>query len=425
MLTTGPPRAAAPVAVSQSIIERKIHLCTAGTTTASSSIKADSGGAPAALSPDWPKSVIHFGNAMPPAKPSAAQEARDKATKSAPAARTPFDLDTAPLVQLATGAGALSPSSSDRAAPAAAQAPMLSSSHGKSSSSGRAQPQAAAPGASLKPEAVCSANRALNYFPVTRFASMCRAYLYTSATTGERCTAWFVDNNHVALAGHCVAVAGSGTYNLFAIDGAYGQVCCSPDSSDSADRCASDARFAVIGAVATDGWRVNGLNDNDGAVLKVQRFPQTSGDFGVPVSWGSMRGGFCDSRSWFYGGFPAQDTANDGCNLPFNARFVYSYNNVAPLRCTVNSAGTVDCEAQCSAGSGSSLLGYQGSSCPGMSGGPLVDYSSSVWYYYGILTRSYVHCSDAGGGSKTILVPVTENTSGAGANIAQMINALP
>lgn len=424
MLTTGPPRAALPVAACQSLVENKIHVLAAGTTTASSSINANSGRAPATLSPDWPKAVIHFRDTMPRAKPSGDQEARDRATKATAATRAPSNFDIAALVGGATGAAAQSPSSDDRAA-AAAQAPMLSSFGEKAASNHGAQPQAAAPGASLKPEAACSANPAYTYSSVTRFASICRAYLYTSATTYTRCTAWFVDSSHMALSGSCVAVGGSGAYNLFTIDNAYGQVCCSPDSSDQPANCAADARFAVVNAATTDGWLRSGLNDNDGAVLKVQRFAQTSGDFGVPVSWGAIRGGFCDSRSWSYGGFPVQDTTYDGCNVAFNGRFVYSNNNVSPVRCTVDSAGTANCEAQCSAGSGSSLLGFQGNSCAGMAGGPLVDYSSSVRYFYGILSRSYLHCSDAGGGSKTIFVPVTENTSGAGAYIAQMIAALP
>lgn len=356
---------------------------------------------------------------MPHAKPTAAQEARDRATKTTPELHVFIDFGRAGPAGVTNGAahGAL--------ASAAPQASQVSTFQEIAVGGGAQGAKAAPPAASLKPEAVCSANRALITSNVTRYASDCRAYLYVSASSYVRCTAWFVDREHVALAGHCVADIGAGTYKLFGIGGAYGQVCCSPDPDDTPRDCAADARFAVLQAVTTVGWFSRALEGNDAAVLRVERFDTTNSGFGVPVAWGPITWTLCDRRALWFGGFPGQGTVSAGCNMPFAGRFLYTAEAAVPVKCTADRNFNVDCEETCAVANDGSQLGYEGSSCQGMSGGGLVDVSGSVPLYYGILTLSHTTCSDAGGRSKTFFVQLVNANTGAGVNLAELIAALP
>lgn len=397
-----------------------------GSTLAAAPTEVDSSKALVMLSPNWPGGVVYAVPAMPFAKPSAALEARDRATEATPEVHPSSILGHAgPAGMPSDGAGKLSASSRDAPVPAAAQASQVSSFWEVTAGGGTPRAEAATPAASLKPEAVCSANKALITSNVTRYASDCRAYLYVSTVSYLRCTAWFVDREHVALAGHCVANIGAGSYKLFAIDGTYGQVCCSTDPGDSPRDCAADARFAVLQAVTTVGWLSQALEGNDAAVLKVERFDTTDSGFGVPVAWGPMRWTLCDKRALWFGGFPGQGTVSAGCNMPFAGRFLYTSQAAFPVKCTADRNFHVDCEGTCAIANDGSQLGYEGSSCQGMSGGGLVDVSESVPFYYGILTLSYTKCPEAGGRSKTIFVQLVNANTGAGVHLAELVAALP
>jgi hypothetical protein len=268
---------------------------------------------------------------------------------------------------------------------------------------------AAPSGEGAEPEALCANNPVLSASSVTRFASECRAYIYISTSTYTECSAWFVDSTHVVTAGHCVAEPGSGQYRTFAIDGAYGIVCCSPGTSGQYRDCASDSRFFISAVVSTTGWVNSGNGENDGAVMKVNRYANTDGGFGVPVPTGSIAAAACGSRAVYWGGFPSQSTNSGGCNVNFAERYRYTNVQQAPNPCPDAYSGNA--------------LTFGGDSCPGMSGGRLLDRASGM--AIGILVRSSISCSSSG----TSIVEFTQLVNNAGTSggifVQGMISAIP
>ena len=399
----------------QNVLNAAKHA--AGTTTAAAAIEVDSSDTP---SVDWPKDVIYSSKndviyVIPlalPAETGATEDAQEKALSPAPEPLAPSSIEQEGPDGEAGNSDDLS--SGDAAAHGAAQAP-----HAQVSSfQEKAAP--APTGAGLQPEAVCRGNKPLVTSPFNRFKSDCRAYLFISPNSYVRCSAWFVDGTHVALAGHCVANAGAGKYKIVKVAGAFGQVCCSPNASDEPSKCAADARFAVTGAVTTNGWGRQGSPANDAAVLKVQRFRTTNQIFGKAVKWGALRDGVCNTMSVRFGGFPVRDTASAGCNLAFNGRMLYELESAAASKCTIDLAGKATCHP-CAGGNDGSMLGYPGSACPGMDGGGLV----SSRGYFGILTRWSTKCSGRQASTAYFVVLVDDRiTTGGGVNMAHMVAAL-
>lgn len=274
------------------------------------------------------------------------------------------------------------------------------------------------PASRVKPEALCIDNVALQTSTVTRFASECRAYLYTSSdTTVGTCTAWFIDSTHMALAGHCVAVGGSKTYFIRNIGGAYGIVCCSTSTSDDPTTCAADARFYITTAVTTQGWFNNNDGDNDGAVIKVVKYANTGTGFGIPLPYGSISAGPCGNRAIQWGGYPSKSADQAGCNTDFQGKFLYTSESASPSTCPPANSGQT--------------ISYPGSACPGLSGGRLIDLKSGL--AVGILVRASPSCSTIPGlflrapeVSTVDFVQLINNpTTPRGIYLQSMISAIP
>ena len=157
----------------------------------------------------------------------------------------------------------------------------------------------------------------------------------------------------------------------------YGTVCCSPNTDDRPNSCARDAQFDIVNYVTTRGW-LNGNNENDGAVLKVRRQAQTSNGFGIPVPYGDIASRPCQSRPFQWYGFPSQNQDSDGCSANWQGRFRYSATSQRPDPCPGDNTG--------------SRIQLTGSSCGGMSGGPL--YNRVDDYVIGILKASSRGCGD-------------------------------
>jgi hypothetical protein len=107
-------------------------------------------------------------------------------------------------------------------------------------------------------------------------AATCRVYMYrdTAGTTSDMYTGWFVDPTHVVTAGVAVARGGTGKYNVFAVKGRYGIVCCGDPTASNIpaggpDSCPQSSSFNIIKAVTTPGWLNKNHISNSGAVLKV------------------------------------------------------------------------------------------------------------------------------------------------------------
>jgi hypothetical protein len=101
-------------------------------------------------------------------------------------------------------------------------------------------------------------------------ANPCRVYIYrnTAGTQVGIYTGWFVDATHVVTTGMAVASGGVGKYNVFAVKGRYGAVCCDP-AGLTPDSCPASSSYNIIRAVTTSSWLNKGSISNAGAVLKI------------------------------------------------------------------------------------------------------------------------------------------------------------
>jgi hypothetical protein len=101
--------------------------------------------------------------------------------------------------------------------------------------------------------------------------STCRVYMYRNpeGTAYDMYTGYFVDSTHVITAGMALAPGGTGKYNVFAVNGRYGTVCCKPTLTGGPDTCPAAASYNITKGVTTTGWLSKGQISNAGAVLKV------------------------------------------------------------------------------------------------------------------------------------------------------------
>lgn len=226
--------------------------------------------------------------------------------------------------------------------------------------------------------AVCPNNPALARSPTTRHASICRVYVNLPNNFYGICSGAFIDANHVLLAGHCVA--NNGAFEIIKQDGRWGTVCCAPSSADTPWTCASNAQFNIVNVAVTGGW-LGGNRNNDGALLKVARQRRTASGFGVPVRWGSIISNPCPARRPFeWDGFPATGNSQ-GCNVNWRGRLRYTITTQLPAPCPAANSGT--------------LIQLVGSSCGGMSGGPLWNRVDD--FVVAILVSSSISCTNGRG----------------------------
>lgn len=259
---------------------------------------------------------------------------------------------------------------------------------------------------SAKP-AVCARNPTLSFAATnTPFASTCRAYLYLSTTrrSWTMCTAWFVSPIHVALAGHCVGTGGTGRYSLVAAAGRYGTICCRTQSNTGPDTCPSGYGLDIVQAVTTSGWLNRGLASNDAAVLKVRRPSNLASGVGTPLTYGPPNP-FCPATV-SYLGYPASDSRLSGCNTAWGERLGSS-----------TTSGAIQCYTSPTVPS----LVYPGSSCGGMSGGPMYNPTTNV--VNGILVQSSTSC--ANGRSNTLFSVITSSSQAYGVWLASLVSAIP
>eukprot|EP00884_Botryococcus_braunii_P011015 jgi/Botrbrau1/19915/Bobra.0059s0032.1 len=275
------------------------------------------------------------------------------------------------------------------------------------SSLAQVQPPSATNSSNAKP-AVCGNNPTLNlYASGTSLASTCRAYLYTNSrrTSWSRCTAWFASPTHAVLAGHCIANGGSGRYFPSLVNGRYGTVCCRTRSNTGPDNCEAGYGFDILTFSAASGWLYNNRASNDGAVLKLRRPANVANGVGVALRYGQPNP-FCPTAALQFAGYPGQTTSFSGCNQAWSERFAFS---------------TTSGARQCTMNVGFPSLAFRGSSCGGMSGGPIGIVSTNV--QIGILSQGDVYCSSAR--SNTYFTAISNGGTSWGVNVANLISQVP
>lgn len=259
---------------------------------------------------------------------------------------------------------------------------------------------------SLAKPAVCPGNPAFQSFAEgTAVQSTCQVNLYASKDRRSfvSCSGAFVSPAHFALAGHCVANGGTGRYSVVNVNGRLGTVCCRTNRNTNPDNCATGYGFDVIGVAAPSGWLNRGDYSNDGAVLKVRKPANVAGGAGTPLRYGAPEP-FCFNGPVRYAGYPAQSISFTGCNQAFNNRLHFT-----------DTSGI----ARCSTSAGTASLIYQGSSCPGNSGGPLYVTDNRV---IGIVSQSSTRCSS--GVSYTYFAAVTNGGISWGVPVGALITQL-
>eukprot|EP00884_Botryococcus_braunii_P021302 jgi/Botrbrau1/7856/Bobra.9_2s0032.1 len=256
--------------------------------------------------------------------------------------------------------------------------------------------------------AVCSNNPGLTLSASgTIVTSTCRAYLYLNAARSSytMCTAWFVSPTHAALAGHCIADGGTRRYFPVASNGRYGTVCCRTQSNTGPDNCQSGYGFDIVNFVTNIGWYNFGYASNDGAVLKLRRPSNVASGVGVARTFGPPSP-FCPSAAVSYAGYPARSTSLSGCNQAWAERLAVA---------------TTSGVASCTTSSGAPSLAFRGSTCGGMSGGPL--WNAATNRVIGIVIQSDIYCNS--GRSLTLFSAITSSGTSWGVNVASLIAAVP
>jgi hypothetical protein len=255
--------------------------------------------------------------------------------------------------------------------------------------------------------AVCANNPSLSLYGTgTGLTSVCRAYLYANSerTRYTICTAWFVDSTHAVLSGHCVAEGGSGQFSPFDTNGRFGTACCRTQSNTGPDNCESGFGFDITGMTVTSGWIYDNRASNDGAVLKLKRPGNAPDNTGVPLAY-TQPDPFCPAGAVVYAGYPSQSSRFEGCNQDWQERFAFA---------------TASGASSCGIGLTFPSLAFRGSSCPGMSGGPLTSADGLAW---GILSQSSYDCN--GGASTVLFAAISNGGTDWGVDVSALIGSIP
>jgi hypothetical protein len=270
-------------------------------------------------------------------------------------------------------------------------------------------PKANKSSSAAKP-AQCANNPSLGLYGTgTALTSVCRAYLYANSerTLYTMCTAWFVDSTHAALSGHCVANGGSGQFSPVDTNGRFGTVCCLTQPDTGPDNCQSGYGFDIVSISTTEGWIYSNQASNDGAVLKLTRPGNAPDDIGVPLAY-TQPDPFCPGVAVVWAGYPSrpsQDSPREGCDRDWQERFAFA-----------STSGPTSCVT----GLSSPSLTFQGSSCPGMSGGPLTSADSLAW---GILSQSSQEC--VGRVSYVLFAAISNGGTDWGVDVSALIGNIP
>lgn len=246
--------------------------------------------------------------------------------------------------------------------------------------------------------------------------SICRVYL----ADGSTCTGFFVGWNYVATAGHCVSNHESGAYSIpYDEYGTFGNVCCRTRYGTVGYNCEPEYSFAIIGMITTCGWLNLRQRTNDGAVLLVRKLvPVVPPGFlytGEPLPFSQIfkppgPGESCPTEvfSSIYSGYPGSFAIRrEGCFQAFEERLFQPLPYAPLLYCSP--ADLVDFGS----------LAYNGSSCPGMSGGPL--YKNKV---FGILVASSITCQRGSYPNSVEFSAISNSSTSWGVCMSCLVDAL-
>eukprot|EP00884_Botryococcus_braunii_P014184 jgi/Botrbrau1/22767/Bobra.0132s0097.1 len=244
------------------------------------------------------------------------------------------------------------------------------------------------------------------------FPGICRVYMFRSSTGTqfESYTGMFVNNTHVVTTGAAVSNGGSKAYNVIAVAGRFGVVCCSATTAaQGPSSCPAANAYNIIRVVTTIGWLNKRQFSNAGAVLKVTR---TGPGF---FSYQTLQPPSCPiSTIYFsYVGLPYPSGTSAGCSTADESMLVFV---------TATSSVTVTCNYDVP--TLPTFTASQLSSCPGTLGSPLIfDPTNNVDLLAAIIVSSDTTCTN--GKSSTGFAGFSAGGTSWGFALKSLIAALP
>jgi hypothetical protein len=255
----------------------------------------------------------------------------------------------------------------------------------------------------------CSGNS--EFINVSGSPTVCRVFMFrnSAGTKFDVYTGWFADKTHVVTTGAAAATGGAKVYNVVAVEGRYGVVCCTTTTAANGPaRCPQAYAYNITRVVTTSGWMNKGQLSNAGAVMKVNRTTpddtQMIYDFLIPPA--------CPTdKPTHYIGYPYPSDASAGCSTASE-----------DIQIRVQGQSSLTCNYLDPALP--TFTTPEMSSCPGILGGP---------YYYtnyfdqiritGTVVSSDATCSD--GRSSIGAAGISPGNTTWGFALASLIKAVP
>eukprot|EP00884_Botryococcus_braunii_P021708 jgi/Botrbrau1/8220/Bobra.0392s0016.1 len=236
--------------------------------------------------------------------------------------------------------------------------------------------------------------------------TICRVFMFRNraGTKFDVYTGWFADKTHVVTTGAAVATGGAKVYNVVAVGGRYGVVCCTiTTAANGPASCPEANAYNIIRVVTSTGWINKDQLTNAGAVMKVNRnTPHDTANYEIQNPPACP-----NEKPTHYVGYPYPSDTSAGCSTA-NEDTQIAVDGLSPLTCNylLPALPTFTTPGM--------------SSCPGVLGGP---------YYFdqaritGTVVSSDATCTD--GRSSIGAAGISPGNTSWGFALASLIKAVP